>query len=387
MTSGTAVQFGAGNIGRGFLAQLFHESGLEVVFVDVDARVLEAIEARKEYVIQIVGEGAEEVPIRDIRAIHAKEREHIAREIAACEVVCTAVGANALKFVAPTLAEGILLRNQTSGRSLNVLLCENLHDAAEVLRGAIAEYLPAEECEALLANVGFVQAVVSRMVPMPTPEEREIDPLAIRVEAYKRLPIDGNALVGVLPEIVGVIPVGNFLAHVERKLYAHNCAHAVLGYVGHAKGYTYGYEAMEDAEIALLLEQVLSETGAALILKHGFDASEQAAHIKDLMRRFLNRNLGDTCLRLSRDPLRKLAYDDRLVGSARLCEAYHVSYTALVKVIVTALRHEDPSDPKTNELQSLIEEEGVEVTLERVCRVRADEPLGVAILAEWRQTV
>ena len=31
----TGVIFGAGNIGRGFVAQLFHESGFEVVFIDV----------------------------------------------------------------------------------------------------------------------------------------------------------------------------------------------------------------------------------------------------------------------------------------------------------------------------------------------------------------
>ena len=32
-------------------------------------------------------------------------------------------------------------------------------------------------------------------------------------------------------------------AYVERKLYTHNCAHAVLGYLGHIAGITYGYEA------------------------------------------------------------------------------------------------------------------------------------------------
>ena len=49
--SRTAVQFGAGNIGRGFLAQLFHESELEVVFVDVAAAVVDGLNARRRYAI------------------------------------------------------------------------------------------------------------------------------------------------------------------------------------------------------------------------------------------------------------------------------------------------------------------------------------------------
>ena len=44
------------------------------------------------------------------------------------------------------------------------------------------------------------------------------------------------------------------------------------------------------------------------------------AHTHDLLRRFTNRALGDTIFRLGRDPLRKLAPKDRLVGAARLAE-------------------------------------------------------------------
>jgi mannitol-1-phosphate 5-dehydrogenase len=36
----TAVQFGAGNVGRGFVAQLFWESGMEVVFVEVNTTIV-----------------------------------------------------------------------------------------------------------------------------------------------------------------------------------------------------------------------------------------------------------------------------------------------------------------------------------------------------------
>jgi len=42
----TAIVFGAGNVGRGFLGQLFTESGYQVVFVDIDEPLLQALNAR-----------------------------------------------------------------------------------------------------------------------------------------------------------------------------------------------------------------------------------------------------------------------------------------------------------------------------------------------------
>jgi len=38
-----AVMYGAGNIGRGFIGQLFAQSGYEVIFVDVNAEVVERL--------------------------------------------------------------------------------------------------------------------------------------------------------------------------------------------------------------------------------------------------------------------------------------------------------------------------------------------------------
>src|SRR5262245_24792807 len=144
---GTAVQFGAGNIGRGFLAQLFTESGLEVVFVDVADAVIEALNVHHAYAIQIVGPGAGTVPITGVRAVHGRNLESVAAEVAQSEIACTAVGANALPYVAPALAAGLLQRFRASGRPLDILLCENLHDASSVLRDAVASHLPEEARE------------------------------------------------------------------------------------------------------------------------------------------------------------------------------------------------------------------------------------------------
>jgi mannitol-1-phosphate 5-dehydrogenase len=381
VSDGTAVQFGAGNIGRGFLAQLFHESGLEVVFVDVSETLVTELNTRRSYAIQIVGKGASEVPITRVRAVNGRETTLVAAEIARAAIVSTAVGAGALPAIAPALAAGLLARHQTSGEPVNILLCENLHDAAAVLREAVAAQLPEAARADILAKTGFAQAVVSRMVPVQTVEERAADPLRIRVEAYKRLPVDGAALVGTLPSLVGVEPVPNFTAHVERKLYTHNCAHAVLGYLGCQAGYLYGYEALRDQRIATQLHRVLEETGQALVRKHGFSAEEHRARVEDLLERFQNEALGDTCRRLARDPLRKLAPDDRLVGAARLCESQGVAPEALAGVIAAALRYEDPDDPSAVELQRLRQELGLAETLRAVCGIQPGEPLAALIVA------
>jgi mannitol-1-phosphate 5-dehydrogenase len=382
MSKPTAVQFGAGGIGRGFVTQLFHESGLEVVFVDVAASVVDALNARGSYPIHIVGQNAETVPISDVRAVIGTDIQAVAAEVANAKVICTAVGAGALPYLAPALAAG--LQQRTS--PVNVILCENLHDAADVMRRAVAERLPDAERDAVLGRTGFVQAVVARMVPVPTDEERATDILAIRVEAYKRLPIDANAIVGELPPLVGIDPVANFEAWVERKLYIHNCAHAILGYAGSRFGYEYGWQALEDERIDALTDQIMAENGLALLKKHGFTADEMAAHIDDLKNRFRNRALGDTCRRLARDPIRKLAPDDRLVGAARLCQEMGVA-SKLSFVIALALNHSDPDDPVTVRLNGMIEKDGIEQTMQTVCGIAPEEPLGQDVLRHYKEII
>jgi len=372
-TKGTAVQFGAGNIGRGFIAQLFHESGFQVVFVDVVESVVAALNSQGSYKIRIVGPGACDIPISGVRAVHGKDVAHVAEELAACEVACTAVGAGALPHVAPAIAAGLLLRYSREAPPLNILVCENLHEAGKVLRDLVARHLPADRRDDILTRAGFPQAVVSRMVPIQPAVPPE--PLMIRVEAYNRLPIDASAIVGRLPDIVGVEPVTNFAAHEARKLFTHNCGHATLGYLGWEQGYTYGYEALASPVVRPILDAVLSETGEALIRRFGFDRSEHEAHVADLLERFANVELGDTCFRLARDPIRKLGPQDRLVGAARLCEETGVEPAAVVQVIAAALRFDSPDDHSAVELQKRIREEGLSLVLRTVCGLEPGENL------------
>lgn len=382
-TKPTAVQFGAGNIGRGFTAQLFYESGLQVVFVDVVESVIGTLNSEGRYTIRIVGPGARDVPIAGIRAVSGLDRARVAEEIAACAVACTAVGAGALRHIAASIAAGLAMRLERNGTPLNILVCENLHEAGATLRSLVAERLPDDRRDAVLSRTGFAQAVVSRMVPLQPVEPEE--PLMIRVEEYKRLPIDARALVAGMPAVVGVEPVANFEAHEARKLFTHNCAHATLGYLGWLAGLRYGHQALGDDGVRSTLDRVLDETGQALMRRHGFGPDEHHAHVSDLLRRFANVELGDTCYRLARDPLRKLAPHDRLVGAARLCEAERVEPSALASVIGAALHFDAAEDASAVELQRKIASDGLEATLQTVCGIEPGESLGGLVTSAYER--
>lgn len=365
-----AIQFGAGNIGRGFTTQLFVESGYEVVFVDVVDAVVDLINERRSYPIEIVGDNAETVIIQNVRAVNGKDQEAVAKEISDADLICTAVGVNVLKFVAPPIAKGIKMRADAGVETpINILICENLIHASNILRGYILEALPAEYEEYVRTHVGLVESVVSRMVPIMTEEQRAIDPLLVCVEAYKKLPVDKRGFIGEIPQIVGLMPYDNLEGYVERKLFTHNLAHAAAGYLGYLRGYEYVWQAVGDAVVLSKLRAALTETGEALIKKWGFSPEDHQAHIEDLLHRFANVALGDTCARVGKDPIRKLGPNDRVIGGANLALSYGIKPVNVALVAAAGLVYDNVEDSAAVQIQTMIREEGLDVVFERICGI------------------
>ncbi|MDD2485939.1 MAG: mannitol dehydrogenase [bacterium] len=381
-----AVIFGAGNIGRGFVAQLLYESGYETVFIDVNQELIRLLNERGSYEIEIISEENYRVLVGNIRAVDGHQVEEAAAEIAGAALVVTAVGGGALRHIAPTLATGIARRHAAGVQTpLNVVLCENLYDAGKIMHGYVQDALPPALFNYAGEQVAFVETVVARMVPVMEESFNNSDPLLMVVEPYKILPLDAAAWKGERLRIEGFLFCDNFIAYVERKLFIHNAGHALSAYEGYIKGYRFIYEAVEDEDIHRRVYGALREARLALEKKHGLDRLGLQENIDDLLRRFGSRKLRDTVLRVGRDPYRKLASRDRLVGAARMAEECGIKPRYIAGGIAAALCFAHPSDPSAVALQQEIADKGIGAVIESLCLIKPGELLYSMIMNRYEE--
>ena len=386
----TLVQFGAGNIGRGFIAPLFSASGWRVVFIDIDQPRIAALQERGSYQVSEVSNAGrhdrEVSPVTGILANDPKAQEAIAQ----ADLLSTAVGLGALPYLGENIARGLQLRqerNAGSSAQLDVLVCENGIQAPHMLSEAIAQYLPdGSDVSSLL---GLVRTSIGRMIP-PPPENA--DCLDIMVEPYASLPVEGPAFVGQIPQITGLKVIDDFDLIIKQKLYIHNASHAACAYLGHLKGYGTIPDCMTDADLVSLVSQALDPVLVALAQEHS-DTSEQTrvieqdhrALLNGLFERYQNKALSDGVSRVARDPWRKLAADDRLMGAARLAAKHRLQPVALAHCILQACRYQPENDEPKAEDWFALQSMGWRTQLQVVAHLDNKEPLMDTLITAERQ--
>jgi len=338
-----AVHFGAGNIGRGFVAQFLHDSGYRVVFADVSDELIGALQAQSSYRVHEIGEGARDHEVDGYRAINSRtDEDAVVAALADAEIVTTAVGARVLQFVAPVIAKGLAAR-PADAPPLTVIACENAIGGTSILAGHVRE----ADAEAAGRAV-FADCAIDRIVP------EQHGGLDVTIESFFEWVVDRRPFAGAEPAITGVTWVDDLEPYIERKLFTVNTAHAAAAYHGRDRGWVSIREALATPELQAEVRAVLDETKTLLVEKHGFSADEQQAYIEKTLKRISNPELPDTCERVGRNPLRKLSRHERFTApAAELVERGHTAWD-LLNAMGAALRFDVPEDAESVELQALI---------------------------------
>jgi mannitol-1-phosphate 5-dehydrogenase len=331
------VIFGAGKIGRSFIGQLFSRGGYEVVFIDVYKLVIDELNLRRNYNVIIKSEKEEVLNIKNVRGVYGGDVQWVIDEVASADLLAVSIGQNGLAHAFPLIAKGLLLRRQQlKNVALDIIIAENLRNAADYFKEALKPLLPNDYPFDDL--VGLVETSIGKMVPIMLKKDMEADVLQVFAEPYNNLILDKNGFKNPIPVIEGLSPKENMKAWVDRKLFIHNLGHAATAYIGylHNSELVFLYEALENPTLKNVVRETMLQAADILLKKYPdeFSMESLTEHIDDLIFRFQNKALGDTIYRVGCDLHRKLSAHDRLAGAIHLAIELELPYHLILNALV-----------------------------------------------------
>lgn len=331
------VLFGAGKIGRSFIGQLFSIGGYEVVFVDINKIVIDALNYRGHYKVIIKSDKEEVLNIYNVRGVYAADKQKVIQEIATAGIVAVSVGLDGLETLFPLLAKGLLERQRIDrNNALDIIIAENMRDADVYFHQRLEKLLPWNF--PLDKLVGLIETSIGKMVPIMQKKDIQEDILQVFAEPYNMLILNKKGFRNPIPAIKGLAPKENMKAWVDRKLFIHNLGHSAAAYFGyfHNPEFVYLYEALAVPEVIKYVRETMLQSADILLNKNPdeFTLNHLTEHIDDLLFRFQNKALGDTIFRVGCDLMRKLGPQDRLAGAIKAALDMNLPYEKILYALV-----------------------------------------------------
>jgi mannitol-1-phosphate 5-dehydrogenase len=383
MSAPHCLVVGAGRMTGGFVAPLLRAAGWDVTIACRNPDVRMVIQACGGFHLFVAGE-----PERWVAGVAALALDDpgLLRAAARADLIATAVGPTSLAATGEFLAPLVRARLDASPAPLNVITFENHRRAPELLMSAMVEQDATLAAE-IGRRLGIGGAAVWRII-----SERRIAADGVRFSANDEdeCYVDALALVSGAPPHDGSLPgialVRAFDNRMVEKLWLFNAGHCAAAYLGWHAGYETVADAMADPAIRAAVGRVVDETRQALAAHvANRPGSEEIPErpIASILDRYVEPALADPVARVAREPRRKLAPDDRLIGPGVTCLAAGLAPDALAQATAAALAYAEPSDPQSGDLQRELDLVGPAEVLATVCGLYPPDEFAAMVCAAY----
>ena len=354
-----AAIIGAGKTGRGFLARLLSETPEaydRIILIDRNEELADRLRREQRFQVSFFGDVREPDTIKGFE-VYTWDCEGVREALNSCEVIFVSVGGQNLRDVGEKLAEYAPLSAKA------VITAENASHPAETLREYLGDGIAIAEGTVFCTTI-------------------EAEGLNISSENYPYFQCDKDALRGWEPASDRIRPVAQFGNFLTRKLYTYNAASCVIAYLGYIKGFTVYSDAANDPEILAQMDANYAATSRALCREFGYDPADQEEFAMLSRTKFLDRTIRDTVARNGRDPQRKLAAGERIMGPIALLHKYGEDASVLERTAAAALLFEDAEGSEWNRIRA---EKTPEEILTGICGLNPEEESYGSILRLFRQ--
>lgn len=271
-------------------------------------------------------------PLTVVNPHDPDDHTQIVERLARANVITTAVPGVSVYEAGGAHSIAALLAEAGDGEEAVVYCAENHKAAASTLRSAVARAAARKGWQP--ERYRFVDTVIGKMSAVVDPGKYALSTLApmvpdgrsaLLVEAFNEIRVSSES------SHLGARAFPAFSVHEdlapfeEAKLYGHNAVHYLAGHLARKLGFSTAAQ-LRTAPAAreLLRAAFTEESGPALIARHAgtdalFTPAGFASYGEDLIDRMTNPYLADPVERIIRDPKRKLAWNDRIIGAIRAC--------------------------------------------------------------------
>ena len=290
-----AIHFGAGNIGRGFIAPVLQENNYEVVFVDVNKELIEQINLFQGYKVRSIGLNASsDIFVKNISGLLLDDKEFLNEKLAQADLITTSVGPKFVKDIFNLVSSTKTEKIQT------FIAFENMYRAST-----------SNSIESGLSKLVLIDAVVDKIVP-----PQNITSLDVIVEEYGSIILDNNVNTKPLNESK-IVSYSNYDHEFYKKLWLLNGLHLKLAYFGLSRNIKYIHEILSNQEGLDFAERAIDSLSKAYSL-----FSNSTEDLKDFKQTILNRfsmpEIQDEVTRIARNPQIKFSKDERFERPLRL---------------------------------------------------------------------
>ncbi len=315
MNKKTLLIYGAGAIGRGYIPWVFSPEEYDYYYVETNDNLRNLLNKNKKFTtFKVINQEYKdmEVPVKYCYRLNEEKKK-----IAEADVIITAVGPRNILSITENL------KNTTTP----IICCEN------------DSFIP-ELMISITNNPNVVFAIPDVITSNTAPLElRARDPLSIVTEDgicyidHKVAWLGGNC------EYVNEDELKKqWLA----KLYLHNTPHCIAAYLGSILFVTYLHESMQNKRAEKIVTGAMHEMEGVLLKKFRLDNDFVEWYANKELQRFRNTLLYDPINRVAREPFRKLAPNERLIGAAQLCISCGIIPEDIMLGIMAAFCYDNP---------------------------------------------
>lgn len=283
-----AVHFGAGNIGRGFIAPVLQENDYKVTFVDINKELIDKVNSLKKYNINSLGiKNNTSLLIENIEGVDLNDTSSVNNKLAEADLITTSVGP---KFVQDIFTTASCIK---TNKNKAFIAFENMYRAST-----------SSSNEKTVKHLTLIDAVVDKIVP-----PQDVQSLDVTVEEYGSIILDEETELKPLKESL-VVSYKNYENEFYKKLWLLNGLHLKLAYFGLSHDMKFIHEVLENE-----LGRKFAEDSISALAKAYNVYSNTNENLNEFSQNILNRfslpELQDEVNRVARNPEIKFSLNER----------------------------------------------------------------------------